>query len=270
MHIKAHPDKPVLSFLARGYELFLSLNASFPPDEIFLSEPLFCQMLFTGLGESFDPVLFGLSRTLNKASDWTYEVIFNAIQKETDRQGSTEWGTTALNTSSTGSSSRGGGQKGRSRGGKPRSVEAQEKPKGEKGEKETVVAKDGSRWTKGDMWCEFHGANNANHSTKGCIAAARENQRKERGHRPTSPPSILSTTSTATETKSFLRPLTSNLPSVVPEPSTSSSSRRPPPPSLPLLFSPTETTSLFSTRARPTPSSTTSPSSTCWSLVVGG
>jgi hypothetical protein len=134
-------------------------------------------MLFTGLGESFDPVLFGLSRTLNKASDWTYEVIFNAIQKETDRQGSTEWQTTALNTSFTGFSSRGGGQKGRSRGGKPKSVEVQEKPKGKEGEKETVVAKDGSRWTKGDMWCE----NNANHSTKGCIAAARKDQRKEWG-----------------------------------------------------------------------------------------
>jgi hypothetical protein len=56
-------------------------------------------------------------------------------------------------------------------------VEVQEKPKGEEGEKETVVAKDGSRWTKGDMWCE----NNANHSTKGRTAAARKNQRKEWG-----------------------------------------------------------------------------------------
>jgi hypothetical protein len=59
-----------------------------------------------------------------------------------------------------------------------RCCEGEVKPKGEK---ETVVAKDGSRWTKGDMWCEFLGVNNANHSTKGCIAAARENQRKEWG-----------------------------------------------------------------------------------------
>jgi hypothetical protein len=77
-----YSSRSISQFLDDAYQLYLALNAAFPPDEVFLPEPFFCQIIFTALGVSYNPLLFTLSQWYTKASDWTYNAVSDAILGE--------------------------------------------------------------------------------------------------------------------------------------------------------------------------------------------